>query len=246
MSFQIKNYYDTIKVKKEDKIDRSYPNEQLINMKLPARVLVVSPSGGGKTNLLRNIVDGIGIWDKIIIWAKDLDEPLYKDLIDKCRAAEKKYKVQILLAITHAKDLPDIDKDVDRKENTLLICDDLITEDPKSLKTLEPWWQRGRHYGVTMFFLTQGYYDVPKMIRKNSSYLILKKIKNVMDLGRITREFALGIKPAEIQAMYSYAMRGDPLTSFFMIDTETKDESMVYRANFDPIIGGAQKTLIAQ
>jgi hypothetical protein len=41
-------------------------------------------------------------------------------------------------------------------------------------------------------------------------------------------------------------MRGDPHTSFFMIDAETKDPSMAYRANFDPIIGGAQKTLIAQ
>ena len=244
MSVQIKNYYETIKEKKEDKVDRSYPNEHLLNMPLPFRALFCAPSGSGKTCLLRNFIDLIGVWDKIILWAKDLDEPLYKDLIQKCRAVEKKYKTQIMLAISDGKDLPNLDKDINRKENTLLICDDLITEDPKSLKLLDPYWVRGRKMGVTMFFLTQGYFDVPKKIRKNSNYVILKKMKNSKDLSRITGEFAMDMKPEELTAMYNYAMRGDPLTSFFMIDAETKDPNMAYRANFDPIIGGAEKTLL--
>jgi hypothetical protein len=231
----IKNYYDTIKVKKEDQVDRSYEHEGLINIKLPARILMCAPSGQGKTNLLRNIVDKIGIWDKIILWAKDLDELLYKDLIENCRKVEKKFKIQILLAITEGKDLPDLDKDIDRKENTLLICDDLITEDPKSLKLLDPYFVRGRKMGVTMFFLTQGYFDVPKKIRKNSNYVIIKKMKNVQDLGRIAREFAMDASKKEIIEMYNYAMRGDPHTSFFMLDSETKDPALVYRANFEPI-----------
>lgn len=245
MSVEIKNYYELIKEKKKDKVDRSYPNEHLLNMHLPLRALFCSPSGSGKTNLLRNFVDLIGIWDKIIIWAKDLEEPLYAELIERCRAAEEKFRTQILLAITEGKDLPNLDKDIDRKENTLLICDDLITEDPKSLKLLDPYWVRGRKMGVTMFFLTQGYFDVPKKIRKNSNYVILMNMKNSMDLGRITREFAMGIKPTQIQDLYNYAMRGDPLTSFFMIDAETKDPTMAFRANFDPIIGSTPKTLMA-
>ena len=235
MSVQIKNYYDNIKVKKEDKVDRSYPNEHLLQMPLPFRALFCSPSGTGKTSLLRNFIDLIGVWDKIILFAKDLDEPLYKDLIQKCRAVEKKYKTQILLAITEGKDLPNLDKDINRKQNTLLICDDLITEEPKSLKLLDPWWVRGRKMGVTCFFLTQGYFDVPKKIRKNSNYVILKKMKNSKDLARITREFAMDVPAEEVTAMYNYAMRGDPHTSFFMMDCETKDPALAYRANFDPI-----------
>jgi hypothetical protein len=227
--------YERIKVKKEDAVDRSYKNEPYMRMTLPARVLACGPSGVGKTDWLMRTIRAIGIFDKIILWAKDLDEPLYKDLIEKCRAVEKKHKTRILLAITDGKDLPDLDKDINRKENTLLICDDLITEDPKSLKLLDPWWVRGRKMGVTMFFLTQGYFDVPKKIRKNSQYLVLKKIKNTMDLNRILREFALDVKPAELQEMYKYAMQGDPHTSFFMLDAETKDPDLQFRANFDPI-----------
>ena len=229
------SYYNRIKVKEEDKVDRSYPNEKYMHITLPARILACGPSGEGKTDWMRRTIDAIGIFDKIILWAKDLDEPLYKDLIEKCRKVEKKCKTQVLLAITDGKDLPDLDKDINRKENTILICDDLITEDPKSLKLLDPWWVRGRKMGVTMFFLTQGYFDVPKKIRKNSQYLVLKKIKNTMDLNRILREFALDVKPAELQAMYKYAMSGDPHTSFFMIDSATKDKALQFRANFDPI-----------
>src|SRR6185437_4830671 len=123
----VRNYYANIKQKKEDVIDRSYPKEKLLNMTLPFRCLMCAPSGAGKTNLLRHIIDEIGIWDRIILWAKDLEEPLYKDLIERCRKAEKKFKVQIMLAITEGKDLPDLDKDIDKKHNTVLICDDLIT-----------------------------------------------------------------------------------------------------------------------
>jgi len=235
MSFQVVNYYDKIKTKPQDKVDRSYPNEDRINITLPARVLVCAPSGQGKTSLLMNMVDGIGVWDKIILWAKDLEEPLYKDFIERCRKAEKKFKTQILLAITDHKDLPDVDRDFDRKENNLLICDDLIAEDKKALAKLDPYFIRGRKQGITMFFLTQGYFDVPKKIRKNCNYVILKKMKNIKDLGRIIREFAFDVKPEQMLQMYQYAMRGDPHTSFFMLDAETKTDALKYRANFDPI-----------
>ena len=229
----VRNYYATIKEKPEDKVDRSYAKEEELKLKLPFRMLMCAPSGKGKTNLLRHIIDEIGVWDKIILWAKDLEEPLFKDLIEKCRKAEKKYKIQMLLAITDGKDLPNLDRDINRKENTALICDDLITEDPKSLKLLEPYWVRGRKMGVTSFFLTQGYFDVPKKIRKNSNYVVLKDIENVMDLNRIMREFALGVKPTQMHQMYEYAMSGDKHTSFFMIDGV--DPATKFRANFQPI-----------
>ncbi len=231
---EIKNYYAHIKKDKLD-VDRSYPNESILNISLPARILICAPSDTGKTNLLRNLLDLIGAFDKIILWAKDLDEPLYKDLIEKCRKVEKKFKKQILLAITESKDLPNIDTDIDRTENTVLICDDLITEDKKSLAKLDPYFVRGRKMGVSMLFLTQGYFNVPPMIRKNSNYVILKKIKNIKDLNRIIREYALDVSKDELMEMYKYAMRGDPHTSFFMLDAKTKDPNLMYRANFEPI-----------
>ena len=230
-----RNYYDLIKPKKgEKKRDRSYPNEDKVNISLPARVLIAAPSGAGKTNTLRNIIDDIGVFDQIVLWAKDLDEPLYKDLIERCRKVEAKLKVKILLAISTGADLPSVD-DWDPKDNNLLICDDLITEDKKSLALLDPYFVRGRHQDITMFFLTQGFFDVPKLIRKNVNYVILKKIKNERDLGRIVKQYAGQATQKELRDMYRYAMKGDPFDSFFMIDAQTKDENLQYRANYEGI-----------
>ena len=230
-----RNYYELIKpAKGEKKRDHSYANEDKVNIELPARILIAAPSGAGKTNTMRNIIDDIGVFDKICLWAKDLEEPLYKDLIEKCRKVEAKLKVQIMLAITSGANLPSID-DWDPKENNLLICDDLITEDAKSLALLDPYFVRGRKKEITMFFLTQGFFDVPKLIRKNVNYVILKKIKNEMDLGRITKQYAGQATQQELGAMYQYAMRGDPFQAFFMIDAQTKDPKLMYRANYEGI-----------
>ena len=50
----------------------------------PYRKLVIGPSGSGKTNyLLNSIQRDNNIVDKIYLYAKDLEEPKYKLLIDK-------------------------------------------------------------------------------------------------------------------------------------------------------------------
>src|SRR4051812_32539706 len=99
----VENFYKRITTK-DDGL-RHYPNENELRLKLPLRALIVGPSGSGKTNITMNLLKLIGIWDKVVLLAKNLDEPLYKHLIEAYRKVEKKHKVQILLAITNIKDL---------------------------------------------------------------------------------------------------------------------------------------------
>ena len=51
-------------------------------------MLIIEPSGSGKTNALLNLIqkqnNGSAI-DKIYLYAKDLSEPKYQFLIEKCR-----------------------------------------------------------------------------------------------------------------------------------------------------------------
>jgi len=231
MSIAIVNFYDHIK-KKDDGL-RHYPNEGKLKIKLPFRMIIGGPSGSWKTNILLNLMKLIGTFDKVILLAKHLDEPLYQHLIDTYAKIEKKLKVKIMLAITTAKDMPKVE-DCNEKENTLLIVDDMICEDKKELAVIGSFWTQARKKGVSMAFITQAYYAVPKIIRQNTQYILMKRIDTIKDLKAMLRECSLGVEMKELVNMYNYAMRGDSHTSFFMIDAQAPKE-LRFRANFDPI-----------
>ena len=58
------------------------------NKDWPYRKLIIGPSGSGKTNyLLNSIQKDSNIIDKIYLYAKDLEEPKYKFLINKTEKA---------------------------------------------------------------------------------------------------------------------------------------------------------------
>lgn len=229
----IVNYYDHIK---SDDAMRTYPNESKLNIKLPFRMLLLGPSGSGKTNVLLNLMKLIGVFDKIVLLAKDLEEPLYKHVINTYEKMEKKFKVKILLAISTVKDLPSVD-DFNPTENSLLICDDLICEGKQDLAKVAAFWIRGRKKGISSVFLSQSYFCVPKLIRQNSGYVLIKKIDTPRDLSMLMKEYSLGVDAKQMNAMYQHALStGDPHTSFFMIDTVTSKKSLRFRANFEPLM----------
>ena len=232
MGYVMENFYTHIKGSTKDQFP--YPNENLLNIKLPARIALVGPSGCGKTTTLINLIKGIGIWQKIVILAKIKDEPLYKLLTDKIQAMEKKLKIQMLLVIDTVDDLPD-PSDFDPKECNLVIFDDMLCESKKSLARIEQYFIYGRKYGVTSCFLSQNYYGIPQKIRQNCNYFIIKQISKPMDLTRLLKDCNLGdLSIEQLKHMYKWAVsQGDPLLAFFMIDTSpTVAKALRIRANF--------------
>ena len=58
------------------------------NKTWPYRILIIGPSGNGKTNALLNLSQqDSNIIDKIYLYAKDLKEPKYEFLVKKCKDA---------------------------------------------------------------------------------------------------------------------------------------------------------------
>ena len=53
----------------------------------PYRILIIGGSGSGKTNTLLNLINGQCDIDKIYLYARDLNEPKYKILIEKRKDA---------------------------------------------------------------------------------------------------------------------------------------------------------------
>ena len=94
------------------------------------RKLVIGPSGSGKTNyLLNSIQKDNNIVDKIYLYAKDLEEPKYKLLIDKREKAGINFNNDPTAFIEYSNSVDDIlsnIEDYNKKRRKVLIIFDVI------------------------------------------------------------------------------------------------------------------------
>lgn len=230
---EITDFYEKWRGDDDDQEMYRYPNEEDLKITLPFRAILQGASGSGKTNVAINLIQSIGIWERIIILAKNLEEPLYKNCIEYIQKIEKKTKRRILLAIDNIADLPKLEA-FNKEENSLLIVDDFVADSPKSLIPLNEIYIRGRKNSVSSIFISQSYFDTPKIIRKNSDYIFMKSVGNPKDLTRIAAEYAMGATAKEIKAKYE-KIDTKKITEFFLIDRNNKDPQYQFRHNFEPI-----------
>ena len=145
------------------------PNFKDHKLNLPFRMLIIGGSGAGKTQTLMNLIRIMnGTFNNIHIITKNRDEPLYNYL---------ESKVDTGLSITEGIDsAPNLD-DFDKKEQSLIVMDDLVLE--KNQKQLEQYFIRARKLNCSLVYLSQSYFGVPKMIRMNLNYLIIKRLNTL-------------------------------------------------------------------
>ena len=83
--------------------------EKYENNDWPYRKLIIGPSRSGKTNyLLNSIQKDNNVIDKIYSYAKDLDEPMYKFLINKREKARINYNNDPNAFIEYSNSMDDI------------------------------------------------------------------------------------------------------------------------------------------
>lgn len=202
------------------------PHFKVHNIKIPFRMLIVGSSGSYKTGTLLNIINVMSdTWMTITIITKNSDEPLYKYLQTKIPATH-------LSIVEGVHNIPDLDS-FDKKENNLVIFDDLILDD---LKNVASYFIRARKLSVSCVFITQSYFSPDKnfkMIRRNCNYIILKKIAGVRDINLIMREYSLGISKEAFIKIYEEITKHN-IMDFLMIDLDASPEDR-FRHNFDTI-----------
>ena len=75
-----------------------------------------------------------------------------------------------------------------KKRKVLIVFDDVIA-DMINNKKLNPivteLFIRGRKLNISIFFITQSYFNVPKDVRLNSTYFFIMKIPNKRELQQI-------------------------------------------------------------
>ena len=200
------------------------PHFDIHNIKVPFRMLICGSSGAGKTQTLLSLMYNMpDTFEKIIITTKNKDEPLYNYIEDKY--GKKGLEIKEI-----DKDgLPDLDK-FDKTQQTLLVMDDLVGE--KNQKPMEQFFLRARKKNCSLVYISQSYYAVPKMIRNNLTYLIIKQISSMKNLTMIAREYDLGMDKKMLEKIYKNAT--STKQGFLLVDLEA-DQSRRFRKNFDEL-----------
>jgi type IV secretory pathway VirB4 component len=200
------------------------PYYETHHIKLPFRMIICGSSGSGKTQTLMSLIYNMpDTFENIFICTKNKDEPLY-NYID-----EKLGKKGLKITEIDKDGLPDLDK-LNKEQQTLIVMDDLVGE--KNQKPMEQYFLRARKKNASLVYITQSYYAVPKMIRNNMTYLIIKQISSMKNLTMIAREFDLGLTKETLTNMYKDATKEKQ--NFLMMDLEAPPNER-FRKGFNDI-----------
>ena len=152
-------------------------------------------SGSGKTNALLNLIDNQPDIDKIYLYAKDPHEAKYQYLINIRESTELKHFNDPKAFIEYSNDMQDVYKNIDEynpdKENKILIVfDDMIADmihNKKLNSIVTELFIRGRKLNISLVFITQSYFKVPKDVRLNSAHSFIMKISDKRELQQIAQ-----------------------------------------------------------
>ena len=206
------------------------PNFDKHGIKLPFRMVVSAPSGSGKSNFLVNLIylfsqGGKGTFADITIITRNKDEPLYNFLTKKCEQIVVKEGLH---------NIPQLDK-FDKKLNHLVCFDDLVLA--KDQSAIENFYIRARKLNCSVVYLSQSFFDIPSMIRKNCSYMVFLKIGGMREVKTILRDFSLNCSKEQLLGMYDFATAEK--LSPFVIDIEEKDQTHKFRKGFNDYLNPA-------
>jgi hypothetical protein len=214
--FELINVYEKPEIK-EFLLKQHNPGYNIHYIEIPFRMLLIGSSGSGKTlteyNLLRAFS---GTFQNIYIITRNKHEPIY-DMIEskfkKINENSKKAKQNIQI-FEGVENLPNLDT-FDKNEQTLVVLDDLVLS--KQEKIIE-YFIRCRKLNVSVLYISQSYYAVPKMIRNNINYLIIKQVSSARNLKMISSEYSLNLDSKQLKKIYDYCT--DEKQNFLFIDID--------------------------
>ena len=152
----------------------------------PNRIIVIGGSGSRKTNALINLINEKNDIDKIYLYARDLSEPKYEYLIKKHEDAGMKHLNNPNAFIECSNTMDDVYNNINdynprRKRKIFIVFDDIIvdiTTNEKFQTIIKKFFIRCRKLNISLVFITQSYFSVPKDVRLNSTHYLIMKINN--------------------------------------------------------------------
>ena len=205
----------------------------------PFRILIIAGSGSGKTNALLNLIENQRD-NKIYFDAKDPYEAKYQYLINKREGVGINHFNDPKTFIEYSNDMSDVYKNINNynpeKDNKILIVfDDMIADMIRNKKLnsiVTELFIRCRKLNISLVFISQSYFKVPKDVRNNSTHFFIMKIPNKRELQQIATNHSSDINTKDFIKVYKKST--DKPYSFFVIDTTlSSDDPLRFRKNLN-------------
>ena len=163
--------------------------------------------------------------DKIYLYAKDLSEPKYEYLIKNRENAGIKHVNDSKAFIECSNTMDDVYENIDdynpsRKRKILIVFDDMIADimtNKKFQSIIKELFIRCRKLNISLVFITQSYFSVPKDVRLNSTHYLIMKINNKRELQNIAINHSAHIDYKVFMKIYRECIK--ELFNFLTIDT---------------------------
>ena len=144
------------------------------------------------------------------MYAKDPYETKYQYLINTRGKVGLKHFNDPKAFIEYSNDMHNVYKNIDDynldKENKILILfDDMIADmihNKKLNSVVTELCIRGRKFNISLVFITQLYFKVPKDVRLNTSHFFIAKIPNKRELQQIAINHSSGISTEDFINIY--------------------------------------------
>ena len=208
------------------KNDKNFKNHMI---KPCSMVMMVGNTGSGKTTALVEFLSrkNDSFYRVIYFTGSTGDEPLLKFLQNHIDGIE---------VIDNADELPELTdlNDEDKKQEKLIIFDDIINLPKKQLVKIQKWFNSARKYGFTCVAMVQNYTDAPLQMRRNTQYFILFRLNDMNTIHQILKNHNNNGDDKEVIKQAYFAATSEP-KNFFTLDL-TPNSPARYRHNFTDVI----------
>ena len=194
-------------------------------IKVPFRMSVIGASGGGKTQFLLNLISKCQNTFGHIYVCYKAPEPLYQ-FLEKIIGADRITFFTQLSKFIQPNEVP-------KDKQILMVFDDCVTYSDKQHDIIKEFFIRGRKIGkgVSMCYLSQSFFRIPKIIRLQCNYLILLKLGSKKDLSLILSDYGLGVDKNELMMIYKDATK-IPF-DFLKLSTEEREDDKRFSKNWN-------------
>ena len=172
------------------------------------------------------------------MYAKDLSELKYEYLIKNRENAGIKYLNDSKAFIEYSNTVDDVYENIDdyntsRKRKILIIFDDMIVDimtNKKFQAIIKELFIRCRKLNISLVFITQSYFSVPKYVRLNSTHYLIMKINNKRELQNIATSHSAGIDYKDFMKIYRECTK-EPFNLMTIDTTLPASNSLRFRKN---------------